>query len=249
MSDPSNAAPPRRESVYLGLQGLLLFLFIPAVLFLFVQHPRPLAGSFGLGVALMVGHRFLARPYMQRAAAAKCLWCNHTFLAGEATVPIVLQTGKASPEPENGDGDGGGEVAATTAPTEIITARCCVGHREPAARFFAWLGAIERPLKAGIFLPLLVLLLALAAASLGAPRALAHLAQITASFQFLVGVTVQLAAIGPFVGQENRSENGPLRVPFPAHNFFLLGVRNLLWIFRLVGIWWIVRGGMALVGY
>jgi hypothetical protein len=38
----------------------------------------------------------------------------------------------------------------------------------------------------------------------------------------------------------------PAHVPFPAHNLFLLGVRNLLWIFRLVGAWWIVRGALAL---
>ncbi len=228
-----NDSPPESASQTsnprtLAVEGVALFLFIPAVLFLFVAHPRPLAGSLALGVALMAGHRFLARPYMHRAAAAKCLWCNRTFSADEPTVPIVLTSGNA-------------ESASNDA---SIAARCCVGHREPAARFFAWLGAIERPLKAGIFLPLLVLLIALAAGSFGAPRALAHLPQITASFQFLVGITVQLAAIGPFVGVE-----GPaLRVPFPAHNFFLLGVRNLLWVFRLVGVWWIVRGGMALVG-
>ena len=37
-------------------------------------------------------------------------------------------------------------------------------------------------------------------------------------------------------------EHAPIEVPFPAHNFFLLGVRNLLWIFRLVGLWWIWQG-------
>ena len=37
-------------------------------------------------------------------------------------------------------------------------------------------------------------------------------------------------------------EHAPVEVPFPVHNFFLLGVRNLLWIFRLVGIWWIWQG-------
>ncbi len=222
MSDPTNTAPPRRESLrYLRLQGLLLFLFIPVVLVLFVQHPSPLAGSFGLGVVLMVGHRFLARPYMQRAAAAKCLWCNRTFLAGEPSVPLALTTGKApqvedeSEDPEKAQDPAEPaetqpeKAAFSTDSTDTISARCCVGHREPAARFFAWLGAIERPLKAGIFLPLLVLLLALAAASFGAPRALAHLAQITASFQFLVGVTVQLAAIGPFVCPPVNLESTP----------------------------------------
>ena len=51
-------------------------------------------------------------------------------------------------------------------------------------------------------------------------------------------MTVNVAALGPFLGGPSERP----AVPFPVHNFFLLGVRNLLWIFRLVGIWWIVRG-------
>jgi hypothetical protein len=36
---------------------------------------------------------------------------------------------------------------------------------------------------------------------------------------------------------------GPsLRSPFPLHNLFLLGIRNTLWVFRLVGAWWLVAG-------
>ena len=29
-------------------------------------------------------------------------------------------------------------------------------------------------------------------------------------------------------------------IDFPVHNLFLLGVRNTLWVFRLVGLWWLV---------
>jgi hypothetical protein len=87
---------------------------------------------------------------------------------------------------------------------------------------------------------LLLLLAALAAAAAGAgqPRALAA---STALFQLLVGVTVSVAAWG-YLLVRSPAENAPIPVPFPAHNFFLLGVRLLLWIFRLVGAWWIVRG-------
>ncbi len=59
-----------------------------------------------------------------------------------------------------------------------------------------------------------------------------------ALFQGLVGIAVNVAAFGYFAATPRL----PARVPFPAHNFFLLGIRNLLWVFRLVGIWWIVRG-------
>jgi hypothetical protein len=114
-----------------------------------------------------------------------------------------------------------------------LSARCCPGHQEPAARFFAFANAWKLPLRAGIFLPLLLLLGSLAAAALGRT---VPLPSITALFQFVVGVTVNLAALGPWLGRPVERA----AVPFPVHNFFLLGVRNLLWIFRLVGIWWIV---------
>jgi len=53
---------------------------------------------------------------------------------------------------------------------------------------------------------------------------------------------VQLAALGALFGREE----GVPRAAFPLHNFTLLGVRNLLWVLRLVGAWWIVAGGTAL---
>ncbi len=59
--------------------GIVLFLFIPLVLYLFVAHPAPVAGSLVGGLALMAGHRFLARPYMLAARPYKCVWCNRVF--------------------------------------------------------------------------------------------------------------------------------------------------------------------------
>ncbi len=205
----AKAAVPGPSVRRLQLAGALLFLFIPLVLFLFVRHPRPVGLSLAAGVMLMVGHRFLARPYMARALAAKCLWCNRALPAESETLELATGAGP-------------------------LSARCCPGHREPAARFFAFADALKLPLRAGIFLPLLLLLGSLAATALG--RAV-PLASITALFQFVVGVTVNLAALGPWLGRPVERA----AVPFPVHNFFLLGVRNLLWIFRLVGIWWIVR--------
>ncbi len=203
----------------LRLTGLLLFLFIPLVLFLFVVHPEPLGLSLGAGVVLMIGHRRLARPYMMRALPVKCPWCNRLLAEDSLSETLELHTG---------DGP--------------LTARCCPGHRQPAARFFAWLDALRWPLRAGIFLPLLLLLGTLALAAFGQD---APLPTVTAGFKLLIGVTVNLAALGPLAGWERASSPA---VPFPVHNFFLLGVRNLLWIFRLVGVWWIWQGLRYLVG-
>ena len=187
--------------------GVLLFLFIPVVLFLYVRHPEPVGVSLAAGVVLMTGHRLLARPYMERVLPLKCAWCNRVLPAdgGEA-----LELGE-------------------------IRARCCPGHREPAARFFAFLHSWRWILRAGIFVPLLLLLATLASAAFGLQP---PLEEVTAFFKLAVGITVNLAAFG-YLFVQPRS---PAAVPFPVHNFFLLGVRNLLWVFRLVGIWWIWQG-------
>jgi hypothetical protein len=209
------AGPPPGGA--LTAAGALLFLFIPLVLYLFVGHPAPVGASLAAGVLLMLGHRFLARPYMRRALTAKCLWCNRRLdPGGDATEELALCAGGAG-----------------------WTARFCPGHRAPAARFFAFVDGAAWPLRLGIFLPLLLLLAALAAAACGRALPGIPLARATDLFRLLVGITVNVAAWG-YLGV---GERAPAQVPFPLHNFTLLGVRALLWIFRLVGVWWI---GLAL---
>jgi len=197
--------------------GLLLFLFIPVVLFLFVRHPQPVAGSLALGVALMLGHRFLARPFMERVRTVRCIWCAHVLADGEAHTAVEVKTS-------------GGPVPFTA----------CTAHAVPAGRFFAWLDRWRLPLRLGIGVPLVLLLVALSltAAGLDGRATLA-----TEVFRLIVGCTVEVAALGSLLG----TTGGTPSAAFPLHNFTLLGVRNLLWIFRLVGIWWIVGGAAALL--
>jgi hypothetical protein len=204
-------SPPR-----LQILGVLLFLFIPIVLFLYVRHPEPVGLSLAAGVILMIGHRRLARPYMRRALPWKCIWCNRVLPEGDGAT-LELRAG-----------------------AEVLPARCCTGHHRPAARTFTFLHAWRWPLRLGIFVPLLALLVALAAAAFGREIVpLPSLPEMTAFFQLVIGLTVNLAAFGSLFVREERST---VAVPFPVHNFFLLGVRALLWIFRLVGIWWIWKG-------
>jgi len=201
--------------------GVLLFLFIPLVLYLFVRHPEPVAASLAAGIVLMAGHRFLARPYMARAVPHKCLWCNRMLLPG--STPAL---------------DASTLTLDLALDGRLIAARCCAAHHAPAGRFFRFLALARLPLRLGIFGPLLLLLAALAAAAAGHAHALPA---ATALFQLAVGLTVSAAAWGCLLMRPPAGP-APLPVPFPAHNFFLLGVGPLLWIFRLVGAWWIVRG-------
>lgn len=204
------------------LLGVALFLFIPLVLYLFVRHPEPVGASLASGVVLMIGHRFLARPYMEAVRGRKCLWCNgRPVPRGE---PLALLAGRAA-RPEGGD----------------LVATVCPHHRAPAARFATFLASAALPLRLAIFAPLLLLLVALLAAALGEGRLLDAAVAI---FQLLVGITVNVAALGYLWAPPT----APARLPFPAHNFFLVGVRNLLWVFRLVGVWWIARGILFFAG-
>jgi len=205
---PAAAAAPNRFALY--ATGVALFLFIPLVLFLFVRHPEPVGASVAAGVALMIGHRFLARPYMERARPVKCLWCNRVSPREPVTLEL-LSGGRA------------------------VEARCCAAHRAPAAKYFSFLHAWRWPLRLGIFVPLLFLLTALIVSAAGQP---APVPLATTWFKLVVGITVNVAAFGYLAIREH----APIEVPFPIHNFFLLGVRNLLWVFRLVGLWWIWQG-------
>src|SRR5258706_6697621 len=132
--------------------GVILFLFIPLVLVLFVRHPAPLGASLGAGVLLMVGHRFLARPYMARVAPLKCVWCNRV-LAG---APEGKRAGEIS-------------ILELRSGEKLVEARCCAVHRQPATKFFTFLHTWRWPLRLGIFVPLLFLLTSLAAAAAGQP--------------------------------------------------------------------------------
>ncbi|MCG8457197.1 MAG: hypothetical protein MI919_13050, partial [Holophagales bacterium] len=120
-----------RERVEVQGLGLLLFLFIPLVLYLFVRQPEPLGASLASGVGLMLGHRFLARPYMARVASRKCLWSNRTLGPGEGDgMPLHHRGG-------------------------LVEARVLVRHAGRVRRFFGFVHTWRVPLAIGIFAPLL----------------------------------------------------------------------------------------------
>lgn len=58
--------------------GILLFLFIPFVLFLFLKHPFGVITSFIIAIMIMISHRLVAIPFMNRFKNSRCLWCGRT---------------------------------------------------------------------------------------------------------------------------------------------------------------------------
>ena len=74
----SPASGPLRPATSAAV-GVALFLFIPAVLVLFVVHPEPIAASLASGVVLMMGHRLIAMPYFRAVRPSTCAWCHRTL--------------------------------------------------------------------------------------------------------------------------------------------------------------------------
>src|SRR5262245_12194023 len=68
----------RKSSLFIHLIGVLLFLFIPLVLFLFLRYPFGIRWSFGLAIAIMLLHRLVAVPFMDQYRSQRCFWCGRT---------------------------------------------------------------------------------------------------------------------------------------------------------------------------
>jgi hypothetical protein len=209
----------------LTIQGAFLFLFIPLVLFLYLRQPLGPGLSIALGVVVMFGHRLVAAPWMARHAAERCLWCGR-HLQPE---PMVAQ-------------DFSPAIHVMSAGREHRMTACSPGHRDLAARFLTFIARYRAPIAIGIFVPLVVLLLSSLFLAAGRPL----LPQTWNVWQFRTIVAFTVVVVSMAYRTVPRADE-QLRSPFPLHNLFLLGIRNTLWVFRLVGAWWLVAGAIQLL--
>lgn len=200
------------------LRGLLLFLPVPAVLWLFTRQPLGPLPSLGLGVALMVSHRLYARPFALRRAAFRCLWCGRAC-AGGLEVRVIEPFGT----------------------TEWRA--CEAGHRERLARVLGWAAAHPWWLRVGILGTLAVFLLWTVAA---ATRSWPGLRTGDAVAVFRLGIAVTVLPFGWLSAAMGPATDEP-RVPFPVHIQALIGTGAVLWLFRLIGLVWLVLGTLDLL--
>jgi hypothetical protein len=197
---------------WLAFQGILLFLLVPLVLYLFLRQPLGPGWSVALGLGVMFGHRLVAQPWMAKFADVRCLWCGR--VGATEAVPVVA----------------GGRTWQMRA--------CSDRHAASTRRFLAFVFRFRVPVALGIFVPLLWLIAASFAAAAGHPL-LPH-ATNALLFRVIVAATVVLASLAPVLPDSLGDRETPARCPFPLHNLFLLGVGNTLWVFRVVGAWWLV---------
>jgi hypothetical protein len=196
------------------VSGLLLFLPVPLVLWLYTRQPLGVPLSLAVGTALVVTHRLYARPFALRRASVRCLWCGG--IAGDG---LVLELSE---------------------PLGASTWRACSpAHHERLRRVFDWASS-HAP-----FLKILILggvALFLPAALLASRGRLGPLVVDDVVAFFRLAIAVAVLPLGWLSLLRAPTSSEPLRVPFPVHIQALIGTLWVLWLFRLVGIWWLILG-------
>jgi hypothetical protein len=185
---------------------------VPLVLFLLTGQPLGPWLSLGAGVTILLTHRLYARPFALSRAQKRCLWCG-----GPA---------------------GGGPRVDLDEPLGRTSWRACgEDHASLLTRTLGWAGDRSLRLRLGILGSLVALLGLSVAAALGWPPGLAA-ADAAAVFRLGVALTVlPLGWLGPLASPPGRPTG---RLPFPIHLQALVGTVQVLWLFRLVGAWWLV---------
>jgi hypothetical protein len=201
--------------------GVLLFLPVPIVLLLFTRQPLGALPSLGIGVLLVLTHRVYARPFALARRDRRCLWCGGAVAPDAEPVVIVEPLGRTD------------------------WRACTAAHRERLARTLDWAARRRRFLAGGI-LGTLALFLALAVAAAVVRPAGLKPADAVAMFRLGIALTVlPFGWLAPTRGDPS-GPSGPL--PFPVHIQALIGTVSVLWLFRLVGLWWLAAGMLHVAG-
>jgi len=192
------------------LAGVLLFLFVPLVLVLYLRMPLGLPASVFLGMVLMFAHRFVARPFMERHLGRRCFWCGRDL------------AGAGVPAPFRSRG-------------ETVEARACSGtHADRLIAFARTVAAGRLVVFLLIVLPVLTYL-GNAILTIAGHGFLA-LDTARAAFKIPIAVAVVTLCFAWPLGARLTREPA---IDVPAHNLSLLGVSWTLWVFRVVGLFWL----------
>jgi hypothetical protein len=196
------------------LVGLLLFLPVPIVLFLFTRAPFGIGWSLALGTALMLTHRSYARPFALARASRRCLWCGRAIVEGpslDVEEPLGITRWRA----------------------------CAAPHVERTRRFLDWAGAHRRFLQIGILGTLAAFLVASAAMAAGYTDPKRHSDAVNA---FRLAIAATVLPLGFRATRARAPAEARLRPPFPVHIQALIGTWAVSWLFRIVGAAWLVLG-------
>ena len=194
-------------------QGIVLFLPVPIVLWLITNLPLGMWPSLGLGVALMVTHRLYARPFALKRQARRCLWCGKGGTAADLA-----------------------PLAVTEPMGETVWQVCPDEHRKKLTGFLGWATTRALFLRIGIIGSLLLYLITIPLAFYGK---LGPVSTVDLSYGFRLLIALTVLPLG-WLGPGSRGGVGSLSVPFPVHIQALIGTVVVAWLFRIIGLIWLV---------
>jgi hypothetical protein len=196
--------------------GLLLFLPVPIVLWLYTRQPIGVIPSLLAGTLLMLTHPLYARPFALRRAPRRCLWC-----------------GGAIPE-------SGSLELRLLEPRGLTSWRACSEpHGQKLERVLGWAQRNARFLRAGILGVLGIFLIGAVVAALGRGG---PVTPADAAAFFRLGVALTVLPLGWLSGRPQPPPDPPIRTPFPVHLQALIGSAGVIWLFRLIGLLWLTQG-------
>jgi hypothetical protein len=206
------------------LAGLLLFLPVPLVLSLFTRAPLGVLLSLAAGVLLTLTHRLYARPWVLSRSRRRCLWCGADLApAAPLATDLVIEE-----------------------PMGRTSWRACrEDHARPVRAVLEWTVHRRRFLTLGILGSLGVFLVWGAGSELGWPDRLAY--DDAVAF-FRLGIALSVLPLGWLAPRADSVSVAAPRAPFPLHVAALVGLRTVLWLFRLVGLVWLVQGSLHVAG-
>lgn len=207
------------------LLGILLFLPVPVVLWLFTRMPLGAVPSLGLGAFLMLTHPAYARRFALSRAHRRCLWCGRG-------IPPALSRGGPDVRIEVQEPRGRTNWNA-----------CREEHGTRVRSVLLWSERHGFALRAGILGALFVLLAGVLLAERGLPDGF-HPPDAVALFRTGVALAVlPLSWLGPRErSTDRRRGEGPVKTPFPVHIQALIGTAAVLWLFRGIGLLWLIQG-------
>jgi len=134
-----------------------------------------------------------------------------------------------------------GDVHVAGGSRTTAFAVCSDAHGRLVRQFLGFVHRHRVAIRLGIFVPLAILLGSTLLSALGfrsLPRGLNAL-----QFRVIVAATVVLVSLAYRAAPPSPNPQSA----FPVHNLALLGIRNTLWVFRIVGAWWLLDAALRLM--